>query len=423
MSNKDVFKHGIDYYSAGVVFLPPVMILAAVLSGVEFQYKTMIVGIIFYFCNMLGITMGYHRLWSHRAFKASKTLQWVLAIWGAGALQGSIKWWCRNHRVHHRYVDTDQDPYNAHRGFWFTHVGWMLAKRKNEDYGHVDVSDFKSNPIVMWQHINYQYIAVGFGLVAPTLICGLGWGDYSGGYFYAALLKAVLVHHNTFFINSLAHTDLFGWAKQNFSTNHTSHDSFFTALLTLGEGYHNFHHEFAQDYRNGVLWHHWDPTKWAIRVCEMWGSATFLIRVPNDVIKRNQFEVELAERTQAVEETKAKLAKLTKTVSTPTSMAWSEFEARCTQGEKLIVVGEYVLDMKKAIPTGSGYTHKSTEMNWYVNHPGGKAMLDAFVGKDATAAMSGGVYKHSQGAFNLVQHLRIANIEKVPSSSVDKKFD
>jgi len=415
------FKEGrIDWISSTFIFAPPLMVLAAMLSGVALQKNTAIIGLIFYFINGFGITMGYHRLFSHRAFSASKPLQWIMSVAGAGAFQGSIKWWGRNHRIHHRYVDTDKDPYNANRGFYFSHVGWMLTHPDTSKYGHVDVSDFKANPIVMFQHNNYLPIALSCGILAPTLICGLGWGDWAGGYFYAALLKMVVVHHTTFFINSLAHTS-FGGAVQDFSTNHTSHDSWFCALLTLGEGYHNFHHEFAQDYRNGIKWYHWDPTKWLIRFCEITGSAYNLIRVPNDVIRSNIYDVKHEKHAKALAECKTKLANLSKKVAAPETMEWAEFEKRCAAGEKLCVVGDYVLDFKKTIPTGAGYTHKNSQMNWYENHPGGKQMLDCFVGKDATEAMSGGIYKHSQGAFNLVQHLRIANIKTIPASPVSKK--
>ena len=391
----------IDWISTTIIVLPPLMVLAAIIAGVELQWNTAIVGMIFYTLNGLGITVGYHRLFSHRSFTGSKSLQWVMAIWGAGAFQGSIKWWGRNHRIHHRYVDTPQDPYDATRGFFFTHVGWMLRKADQSTYGHVDVSDFKSNSIVMIQHDNYLSFAMACGVIAPTVVCGLGWGDWAGGYFYAALLKMIIVHHTTFFINSLAHTNFMG-AAQNFSDNHTSHDSWFCALLTLGEGYHNFHHEFAQDYRNGILWYHWDPTKWFIRCCEVFGSATNLVRVPNDVIKRNIYNMRHKKASQMVEETMAKIHKLQKVVAAPDIMTWPQFEAKCAKGEKLIVVGDYVLDMKKRVPTGDGYTHKNIDLNWYENHPGGKSMLDCFVGKDATEAVSGGIYGHSEGAFNLV---------------------
>jgi len=420
-SIKKTKSGGIDWISSTIIFAPPVMITAAVLAGVQMQFNTALVGLLFYFINGLGITMGYHRLFSHRAFSATPALQWVMAVFGAGAFQGSIKWWGRNHRIHHRYVDTDKDPYNANRGFWFTHVGWMLTKKDQSDYGYVDVSDFKSNPIVMYQHNNYLPIAMMCGIIAPTMICGLGWGDWMGGYFYAALLKMVVVHHTTFFINSLAHTSFFG-AQQHFSDHHTSHDSVLCALLTLGEGYHNFHHEFAQDYRNGIQWYHWDPTKWTIRLCEMMGSAYNLVRIPNDVIKRNIYEMRESKHSSALADAKKKLAALNVVVNTPNTMEWSEFEARCAKGEKLMIVGDYVLDMNKSIPTGAGYTHQSTNVNWYHGHPGGKAMLDAFVGKDATDAMSGGIYKHSKGAFNLVQHLRVANIKTIESPLAEKKL-
>lgn len=406
----------INWLSTAIILVPPMLVIGAFFSGkVPVQWNTMIAAIIFYFYNGFGITVGYHRCFSHRAFTPHPALEWFLAVAGAGAFQGSIKWWGRNHRVHHRYVDTDKDPYNATRGFFYTHVGWMLMKQNYDLLGRVNVSDFKSSPLVRFQHVNYLPIALMSGVFLPTLVCGLGWGDWLGGYFYAALGKMVFVHHSTFFINSIAHTNLFG-AKQNFSDAHTSHDSFVCALLSLGEGYHNFHHEFANDYRNGTKWYHWDPSKWFIRAAEMVGLAKDLVRVPNDVIRRNIYNVKYKNHQKEVARLRQKLDEIERktldsTVATSV-WTWEEFQARVSAGAKLLVIGNYILDLKKVVPSGRGYTHRSKDIVWYDEHPGGKKILDMFVGKDATEAFSGGVYKHHDGAVNLLPHLRVASLKR-----------
>ena len=171
----------------------------------------------------------------------------------AGAVEGSCRWWSRGHRAHHRYVDTDRDPYAVVYGFWHAHVGWMLVRQDPEKIGHVDVDDLEADPLVRRDGLFNRYyplFALLMGFVLPTVVCGLGWGDWHGGYFIAGVARLVFVHHSTFFVNSLAHYA----GDALFTDGHTARNSFITALLTLGEGYHNFHHEFPSDYRNGVMW-------------------------------------------------------------------------------------------------------------------------------------------------------------------------
>eukprot|EP00672_Neobodo_designis_P026641 CAMPEP_0174851330 /NCGR_PEP_ID=MMETSP1114-20130205/22963_1 /TAXON_ID=312471 /ORGANISM="Neobodo designis, Strain CCAP 1951/1" /LENGTH=438 /DNA_ID=CAMNT_0016085861 /DNA_START=257 /DNA_END=1573 /DNA_ORIENTATION=+ len=401
----------INPVSTTIIVAPPLMIAAAIAFGVPLTFNTFMVALVFYFINGFGITAGYHRMFAHRAYNGNKFLQWAMLLAGGGAFQGSAKWWSRNHRIHHRYIDTDLDPYNAKRGFFFTHVGWMLMKQDYSNLGHVDISDLNASWAIRYQHKNYLSLAMLCGIIAPTLICGLGWGDWLGGYFYAALAKMVFVHHTTFFINSLAHTNLMG-ATQNFSDQHTSHDSVFCAVLTLGEGYHNFHHEFAQDYRNGIKWYHWDPTKWLIRACEMVGCARNLVRTPNSVIRKNLLALRHKQHQAAADQLRKKLEAIETKTRTPVLWTWADIERRVDAGEKLTVVGDYVIDLMKPMPTGSGYTHDSKDVIWYQAHPGGRKLLDMYIGKDATEAMSGAIYKHSQGAFNMLQHMRVANVKR-----------
>lgn len=407
------FKDGnykINWIAVAVLILPPMLAFGAFLAGVSLVAKTMYALAFFYtFNGLLGITIGYHRLFSHRSFTGHWILQYLVAFAGAGAFQGSIKWWGRNHRIHHRYIDTDKDPYNATRGFWYTHMGWMVMKQDYGILGKVDVSDFKYSKVVQFQHKHFFRIAMLSGIILPTLVCGLGWGDWLGGYFYAGLAKIAMVHHSTFFINSLAHTNFFG-AMQNYADTHSSHDSFVCALLTFGEGYHNFHHEFAQDYRNGIKWYHYDPTKWSIRLFELIGLARNLVRTPNDVIERNRNNMTHKRLSKAIEELERRQKELE--IEVPEQWTWEEIERRVAADEKLLVIGGYVLDLQKAVPTGPGYTQSGTRIVWYDAHPGGRKLLEMFVGKDATEAFTGGIYKHSLGAENLLQHLRVATLKR-----------
>ena len=238
------------------------------------------------FC--LGLTAGYHRLWAHRTYKATKTLEIILAILGAGVVEGSIAWWARGHRAHHRYTDTDLDPYNAHRGLFYSHIGWMIFKPRRKP-GHADVSDLRQNPVVKWQHRYYLLLAFIMAVAVPTTVAGYGWGDWKGGYIYASMLRLVFVQHvgnslismhstvltvlqSTFCVNSLCH-----WlGEKPYDDKLTPKDCVLTAVITMGEGYHNFHHQFPMDYRNGYKWYQYDPTKWFLWMCEKIGLATHL---------------------------------------------------------------------------------------------------------------------------------------------------
>ncbi|PVU88743.1 hypothetical protein BB561_005723 [Smittium simulii] len=224
----------------------------------ELLTKTAIFHIIYLSLNSICITAGYHRYWCHKSYKASKSLQLFMAILSCASAQGSIYWWCRDHRIHHRYTDTPKDPYNAKAGFFYSHIGWLFLKRDRRKLGYVDTSDLQSDKLVMFQHNFYVPLVALTGYIIPIGICGLGWGDWRGGFFYANICRTVYIHHTTFCVNSVAH--YIGDLTYGDST--TAKDSIITAILTLGEGYHNFHHEFPSDYRNGIRFYHYDPTKW-----------------------------------------------------------------------------------------------------------------------------------------------------------------
>lgn len=215
------------------------------------------------FCGM-SITAGYHRLWAHKTYQAHPIIEFIFALGGAFAVQNSALHWACDHRIHHQHVDNnDKDPYSAKRGFWYSHIGWMLRDYKiNPMTDYQNVRDLKRNKIVMWQHKHYLSLTLATNFGIPLL---LGWfhGDVIGMLLLVGVLRLVISHHTTFFINSLAHI----WGKRPYTDDNTARDNGFLALLTYGEGYHNFHHIFENDYRNGVKWWHYDPTKWFIKTC------------------------------------------------------------------------------------------------------------------------------------------------------------
>jgi stearoyl-CoA desaturase (delta-9 desaturase) len=247
----------------------------AVIHGFDgWQIAAMVAGVVF--CE-ISITAGYHRLWSHHAYEAHWLVRVILATGGTYATQNSILHWSSDHRMHHRHVDdNDKDPYSAQRGFWYSHIGWMLR-----DYGtyydpeYKNCPDLKKDPVVMWQHRHYLPSVLGLNFGIPFLL-GLWHGDIIGMLLLAGVARLVISHHFTFFINSLAHI----WGSQPYSDKNSSKDNGFIAYLTMGEGYHNYHHSFQRDYRNGIRWWQFDPTKWLIRSLAFFGLAKKLHRTP-----------------------------------------------------------------------------------------------------------------------------------------------
>ena len=247
--------------------------------------------------NGFSITAGYHRLWSHRAYKATWPARLFFAVFGAMALQNSILIWCTDHRRHHRFVDdNDADPYSAGRGFWFSHIGWMLRYWKTGRNDFSNGKDLQDDPIVMFQHRWYLPLTIGTNVGLPLL---LGWlsGDLWGVFLLAGVLRLVVNHHVTFFINSLAHI----WGSQPYTDENSARDNPVLAFLTYGEGYHNFHHIFAHDYRNAVRWWQWDPTKWLINILAWLGMASDLKRVPDVTIQRARLAMQFQRAQTALE--------------------------------------------------------------------------------------------------------------------------
>jgi len=244
--------------------------------------------LVFLYLNGLSITGGYHRLWAHKAYEARPALRWFYAFWGAGALQNSILIWASDHRRHHRHVDdNEKDPYSAGRGLWFSHIGWMLREYQTNDPDFGNARDLQRDPIVMWQDKHYIALTTFMNLGLPLML-GIWHGDIIGTVLLVGLLRLVVNHHVTFFINSLAHY----WGSRPYTESNSARDNGFLAFLTYGEGYHNYHHIFQTDYRNGIRWYHWDPTKWLISLCEKVGLAKNLVRVPDFKIQRAMLDTQ-----------------------------------------------------------------------------------------------------------------------------------
>ena len=215
----------------------------------------------------LGITGAYHRFYSHRSFNLSRPVEAVLLFLGTLAFQGSVLQWSHDHRKHHAHVDTDDDPYSINKGFWYAHMLWLYDPPQPIETRWV--ADLTQNPLVMFQHRWFAWLSVGSNVLVFLLV-GYWLDDYVGAFVLAWWTRLLVSHHFTWFINSLAHY----WGSRTYSREHSAVDNYVIAFLTVGEGYHNYHHTFASDYRNGVRWYHFDPAKWMVWTLERLGLAT-----------------------------------------------------------------------------------------------------------------------------------------------------
>lgn len=271
------------------IFLVGTLALAAVavpwhLAVHGFRWSEWIVSLAMVFAIGTAISAGYHRLFSHKAFVASPPVRFLLLLFGAASFENSALKWSSDHRVHHRHVDDlAQDPYAIGKGFWYAHWTWVMESKELPIKG---VADLEKDPMVMWQHRHHFLIG---GLVAsiPFWI-GLATGNVIGHVVVGVLLRIVLTHHTTFFINSAAH--VFG--TRPYTEENSARDNWVLAPLTYGEGYHNFHHMWQWDYRNGALWYQYDSTKWLLNVLNWMGLVKRLRRVPETALRRARLRME-----------------------------------------------------------------------------------------------------------------------------------
>ncbi|MCA6600432.1 MAG: fatty acid desaturase [Pseudanabaena sp. M57BS1SP1A06MG] len=226
-----------------------------------------------WFLGSIGICLGYHRLLSHRSFQVPKWLEYVIALIGAAALQGGPIFWIAGHRLHHAHTeDEEKDPYSARKGFWWSHMLWILYPKS--DFFDADkyfryAPDLARDPFYLWldKYFLLLQIPVGVGLY----LLG-GWAYVIWG----MCVRSVFLWHSTWFINSITHM----WGYRTFETNDNSRNLWWAAIATYGEGWHNNHHAYPNVAKAGWRWWEIDVTWWAIQVLRVLGLATKVIIPP-----------------------------------------------------------------------------------------------------------------------------------------------
>ncbi|XP_060077754.1 stearoyl-CoA desaturase 5-like [Ylistrum balloti] len=204
--------------------------------------------IVYYMIAAVGVTAGAHRLWSHRSYKAKAPLRVLLAFFQSAALQNDIFDWVRDHRVHHKFSETDADPHNATRGFFFAHIGWLLVKKHPKVIAkgkQISLKDLYEDPVVMIQKRFYKLSVLLMCFIVPTIVPWYFWGETLWNSFYlASILRYTLVLNATWLVNSAAHM----WGSRPYDKTINPANNLAVVFSAAGEGFHNYHHVFPQDY-------------------------------------------------------------------------------------------------------------------------------------------------------------------------------
>jgi stearoyl-CoA desaturase (delta-9 desaturase) len=285
--------------------------------------------------------------------------------------------WVRHHRAHHRYVDTDKDPKNAKRGFFYSHMGWLITYTPQE-WGPVDITDVKHDKVAQWQQRYYIPLVLAWGFLLPATLAHLITEDFSGGFLYCGCWRTLIGLHTTFLVNSVAHRT----GDQPYTTNITARDNYWLGLFTGGESYHNFHHRFPSDYRNGVRRSALDITKWFLWLCEKLGLAKDLIRASDKEIER---ALNRDQADTSVDQSDWNHCNIV--------MSWSDYEERARTGGCLVCISGRVCDIT----------------DFMYSHPGGQNTLQQAIGTDGTALFNS--IDHSPYANRLLYSMQIAAID------------
>jgi len=256
--------HSIPFFAAHAVCLAAFF--------VEFHWYYPLVSILLYYVGMFFVTAGYHRYFSHRSFKTSRPFQFFLAFMAMTSSQKGVLWWAAHHRDHHRFSDTEEDIHSPlQRGFWWSHVGWILCATYDET--KVDmIRDFHKYPELRF--LNKYHLIPPVAMAVALFLLG-GWGLLVWGFF----IRTVMLWHGSFTVNSLAH--VFG--RRRYPTTDTSKNNWWLALITMGEGWHNNHHHYMASVRQGFFWWEIDGTYYVLKMLS-WCRIVWDLRLPPETV-------------------------------------------------------------------------------------------------------------------------------------------
>jgi stearoyl-CoA desaturase (delta-9 desaturase) len=248
---------------------------AAIWTGVTAE--ALVLCVVLYVVRMFGVTAGYHRYFSHRSFKTSRVGQFLLAVLAQSSAQRGVIWWAAIHRHHHLHSDTELDVHSPrHRGFLYSHVGWIFSRR-NDEVDYSTVPDLTRYPELVWLERHPYFVAT---VLAVGCFLFAGWPGLVVGFFWST----VLLYHGSFMINSLAHVH----GTQRYLTGDDSRNNWWLALITMGEGWHNNHHAYQRSTRQGFRWWEIDPTYYILKVLSWFRVVWDLGEPPPDVVRNER---------------------------------------------------------------------------------------------------------------------------------------
>ena len=273
-----IVEHTDIMYPSAIPFvLVHLACVAALWTGVT--YEAVVLCFLLYWLRIFAIGAGYHRYFSHRAYRTSRAFQFALAVLSQSTAQKSVLWWASKHRHHHLHSDTETDVHSPrHKGFVYSHLGWIFS-RKNDAADLAKVADFARYPELMWLH---KHELVPPAVLALLSVLIAGWSGLVVGFFWST----VLVYHATFCINSLAHVR----GRRRYVTGDDSRNNWLLALFTMGEGWHNNHHAYQSSARQGFRWWEIDATFYLLKALS-WTGLVWDLKTPPAAVRLNEYRL------------------------------------------------------------------------------------------------------------------------------------